>query len=617
MSGNKRDRRLGSAQKSKALSYESMMKELAEAVAPVLYYPETDEQQQAIRERRGHCFYLDKDTKDLFYINSRGTITPISSTFLTSKDIHDIKTQENNHFLEYKKPNTKKEKVAVRKIRSLRYGPGFQVSKKIMQDLVAKKELPEDPIMTQAEETLKHIRTYDSNYKKVVSLFSGGRESLQKNRMIGVMQIKALLKGEPTCNFQQMSKKPQKEDFIGQGDNVYVILNDPAHPEQVGFWHIDRSQEDPVLTEWPLSKHRAMTLRDEIFRGTTSDVVSLPIAASKQISKDLLSDGKLYPHFMEDWSYNDSSNALNRAIENPGVPNKRLYDLCRKIHQNLTVIGQDYYHAFPESRGLIPQIERQKMIQMLTSVLEDKDSAEARHFLRTKHRVYHETYSVHKDYEASSFVWSDDKTLYYIDEHKQPQKSPMTKDILYQLRKIEADSLSDDLYISAKKVYQLMSRPNFAYFIWENVSYYTPWQADRKKTYFHTGTAQEMLYEIHDMKLSSRAALYQAGKIILLAVVPTVLAAFGLWIPLAWLALKGAYLLVFQWTMVGLNVDFTYKCLRTMGHMMLHPELQQLDSALQELDEALYDTRQGTTARADVTDVEDDAPDCPLLNPSM
>lgn len=639
-------RKLGSARprvKSRIpLSYEGLFTELSDAIKPILYYPQTDQQQKAICQQCGHCFYLDKDTKKLNYINSRGTIIPIPSTLLTSKHLHQIKADGDEFQLSYEKPRGAAfQPLRVKKTMTQVYGAGFHVSKEIMRVLVAKKDLPEDPIIGQAEEALNQLKSYDSNYKKMLSLFPGDRSSM-RYRKIGLMQIKALLYNQLTCEFQQVSKKPQKEDFMGLGEPVYVFLNDLSHSEGPALWHIDRSAAEPVLTEWPLNANCADKLRC-FFRGATSDSHSDPTDANsewaqlghsalttlsraggvsltlssesaKKMTTMLLSEAKLYPYFMADWSYNEASNALIETIENPAhrmQGDQRVHDLCRKIHRHLDVIGQDYYRAFPASRGLVPQVERQRILQMLTSALKDKHSTESRHFLRNKHRVYHGTYSFHDlgEYEASSFVWSDDKTLYYIDEHKNPIVIPMTQGILDQLRKVEAGAKGDSLALSAKQVYQLMSRPSFSYFIWENVSYYTPWRADRKKTYFHTGTAQEMLYEIHDMKLSSRAALYQLGKLLLFAVIPTILAAFGLWIPLAWLALKGAYLLTFQWVMVAWNIEFTYSCLRTVGLMMLHPELQQLDAALQELDHELFPTDLDVSETPDSDLEEIDFPD--------
>ncbi len=635
-------RKLGSARprvKSQIpSSYEGLLKELSDAITPMLYYPQTDQQQKAICQQCGHCFYLDKDTKRLNYINSRGTIIPIPSNLLTSKHLHQIKAHGNEFQLSYEKPRGRVSKpLLVKKTTTQVYGTGFHVSKEIMRVLVAKKDLPEDPIIGQAEEALNQITSYDSNYKKMLSLFPGDRSSLQY-RKIGLIQIKALLYNQLTCEFQQVSKKPQQEEFTGRGDDVYVFFSDPSHSQRPALWHVDRSAVEPVLTEWPLNANGADNLRC-FFRGATSDSrldptetksewtqlgqsalttlsrsgrfsLTLSSESAKKMTTMLLSEAKLHPYFMEDWSYNEASNKLIKAIENkahrmPG--DQRVHDLCRKIHRHLEVIGQDYYRAFPASRGLVPQVERQRILQMLTNVLKDKHSTESRHFLRTKHRVYHGTYSLHEldKYEASSFVWSDDKTLYYIDEHKTPIVIPMTRGILDQLRKVEAGARGGSLALSAKQVYQLMSRPSFSYFIWENVSYYTPWKADRNKDYFHTGTAQEMLYEIHDMKLSSRAACYQLGKLVLFVVIPTVLAAFGLWIPMAWLALKGAYLLAFQWVMVAWNIEFTYNCLRTMGLMMLHPELQQLDAELQELDHELFHTDLDVSETPDFTDSEE------------
>ncbi|HVT62914.1 MAG TPA: hypothetical protein VHD33_05440, partial [Legionellaceae bacterium] len=466
-----------------------------------------------------------------------------------------------------------------------------------------------------------------NRFIKSPTLFAESK-NLSNENIFGMIQIKDMLAGGATNELQYFTRPPTKLDFLGKGHNAYAFYVDPKNPNHYEFWHVERGFDVPLLTKIPINKKNASYLSFMCFGATggarpqkdlylsvysqrykeycewyemgqalasqqESDspraIITLSDALSMSVPNLILSHFPPCKHLMDEWAYYEAYSDLTRVLTITPRTKKNilLLDRCQKIQHHLEVIGKDYYQAYVDSKGLVPQAKRQKILKMLTELIKDNQSPQALHYLRTRHRVYFEPLQEdHLDqYEPSSFIWDHNKALYYIDEHKKLVTIPPTRAILQKFSSMAKHSETGESYISARDVYYVISRPSFAYFIWENLTYYPSWWRSDRDEYFHTGTAQEMLYEIHDMKLSWRAALYQIFKIIFLVAIPAILASVGLWIPMGWLALKGASLLIFNWTMMVWNIEFTYRCLRSIGYTILHPELKQLDSMLQTLDE--------------------------------
>ncbi|MCR9192313.1 MAG: hypothetical protein NXI01_06585 [Gammaproteobacteria bacterium] len=609
--------------------YRAMVQELNEKVQPKLYYPQTDVQQRAICEHARHCFFVDKDTQVLKYINSRGTIISLPNTTLQSRAWEQVKSAGLYGDLIYKDPmHDSVSKYALKKIRSKHFGPGLQLHNDCL-DVLLPLGVPEDPIITMTQETLKTIHYGGTYFRRVLTLFSDHWDPFLQDRIVGLLQIKEILAGKPTRDIYQMSRRPQASDFMGEGDNAYVFFDDPDSPKKSEFWYVDRSSYVPVLTRFPMNTVHGEHFR-HLFHGAKGEpepdpkhwyskdywhyndavtwhelgkeaklrhnnpqkcAMELSKDAAKKIPELLLSDIKPYRHMFEDWSYHEASNGLTHALETMTITreNDLFRQRCTQIHALLNVIGNDVYGAFPKSRGVVPPAKRQKIIEMLAAQAENPASPEAKHYLRTKHRVYHEKFLERNisRYEPGSFVWdNDDKIVHYIDENRKSIDVPMTSSIRkkFQVNEIEA-GVGAATHISTRDVYNLMTRPGFFSFVFESSLYYTPWRPDRSKD-FHTGTAQEMLYEIHDMKLSTRAILCHIGKIVMFAVVPTVISFFGLTLPLlAFLGIEHIYFQIYQWAALVWNLDFTFRCLKAavLKNDLVSPELTQLDQLLGEL----------------------------------
>lgn len=205
-----------------------------------------------------------------------------------------------------------------------------------------------------------------------------------------------MLRRHPTREIRQMARRPEMADFLGRGRNTYVFYNDPLKPHQLEFWHVNRSSDMPVLTRFPMGDAQAKNLR-YLFSGaqhgklpavndedkstqTTwyelgrdalvkklddphQPLLRLSEDAAKNIPNLLLSSTKIYQHFTEDWTYNDTSNALTDLLENTKVTseNTHLLERCRSIHKHLDLIERDRWGAFPASRGVVPPEKRKKI----------------------------------------------------------------------------------------------------------------------------------------------------------------------------------------------------------------------------------------------------------------
>lgn len=607
--------------------YELLTQELQTAIEPILYYPKSVRQQANICEYGRHCFFRDKDTKELKYINTWGTIFTLPETTLLAKNVNQIQSNGKKSVLSYQHPRAlnKVANFLVDRMESADFGAAFQLNAGIVRSLVPK-GLPEDPIIKLAEKTLKDTKQYYQTLQHGISLFHPDYLLAAQHRMAGLIQIKEMLQDKPTREIRQTNQRPTMADFIGAGRNTYVWFEDPLYPEHTELWHIDRSETIPVLTQFPLQTQQAQQIRS-MFAGarslallkadkdneqwyhygahaqrkmiTDENHARLLFTAheAKQIPKLVLSDMSIYEHVMDDWTYYATSNQLIHLLETieKTPENSRLIERCYTIHRQLNLIEQDRLRAFPASRGIVPPAKRQEIMQMMIALLQDKTSPQARHYFRTQHRVYH---AVLQDdgldaYEPASFIWDDHETLWYLDEHKCKQSVIMTDSIRRKLQAIAAQSTEGAAqYISGTDVYNLMTKPRLFYYYrsipigldlrWLDFSYYVPLNFDRSQG-LHTGTAHELLLSIHEYKLSISGLLYKFGEILIMEVIPLILAACGIDFPYQVLGKIGEAIVT--WVILLWNIQFTYEYLKytLLMNDLVHPELNQLDKMLQDL----------------------------------
>lgn len=610
--------------------YETLSQELTEALQPILYYPQTDQQQANICNFAKHCLFRDKDTKELKYINSTGTIFTLPSTFLLAKNANQIKMLNGRWQIEYKKSETSKkiEYFEVDKKKSEEFGEAFRLDAQMVSKLVPS-DFPEDPIVKLANKTLKDTKHHYYTLQHTLSLFGQDHVVAIQHRMAGLVQIKEMLEGVTTREVHQTKVRPNGNDYIGRGRNTYIFFDNPEHRDQAELWHVDRSHDVPVLTQFPMDIYQANRIRF-MFNGAQSGapprvgidnieecnewyelgekaqkiqgntVLRLSPEAARNIPQLLLTDMEMYEYLITDRTYYETSNELTDVLENTEQTpeNKRLIQRCRDIHSHLYLIEQDRLRAFPKSRGVVPPHIRQKMMQMMTSLVLDKNSPEARHYFRTEHRVYQADFQEENldQYAPASFVWDDGQDkLYYLDEYKKKTEVTMTDSIRRKLTKVMAQPHAAQQVISANDVYELMTRPRLFYYYcgfpigldlrWFDFTYYIPLKFDRSKG-LHTGTAQEMTREIHEQKLSVMNLLYKLGEAIIMLVIPLILASLGIDIP--WEEFLGALqVTIIYWVLMVWNIEYTFDYLRFSFLMndLTHPELNQLDKMLQELDE--------------------------------
>lgn len=610
--------------------YEILSQELTEALQPILYFPETDQQQANICNFSKHCLFRDKNTQELKYINSAGTIFTLPSTLLIADNASQIKAHKGRWHLEYKKNEHSQEikYFVVDKKSSEAVGVGFRLDEKMLHTLVPD-NFPEDPIIRLAAKALRDTKQHYYTLQHSLSLFGQDHIFSFQHRMAGMVQIKEMLEGVTTRELRQMDARPNVKDFMGQGRNTYIFVDNPEKREQAELWHVDRSQDFPAFTQFPMNAFQANNIRF-IFNGSQSGpkpkeriedyetaikwyelgkhaqkmqenkVLRLSPDAARNIPDLLLENMEMYEYLIKDRTYYETSNELTDVLENTPqtAENKRLIQRCRDIHKQLNLIEQDRLHAFPKSRGIVPPHLRKKMMQMMTALVLDKNSPEARHYFRTHHRVYQADFQEdHLDqYEESSFVWDDvqDK-LYYLDENKKKTEVAMTDSIRRKLTKIMAQPQANQQIISANDVFELMTRPRLFYYYcgfpvgldlrWLDYSTCIPLKFDRSKG-LHTGTAQEMTRIIHEQKLSVMQLLYKLGEFIIMLVIPLVLAAFGIDVP--WDELLGELgATIVYWAFMVWNVEYTFKYLRftLLMNDLAHPELNQLDQLIKDLDE--------------------------------
>jgi hypothetical protein len=624
--------------------YESMMHDFSQVMEPMLYYPESTQQQAFIHEYTRHALFVDKDTKELKYINVRGTVFTLPTNTLVAKGVDNVTFLKDKKWaLPYKKNNNPNNilNFVVDKHQSEDFGTGFPLDDAMLKALVPQ-DFPTDPLLKLANKTLKATKNYFFSLQKVRSLFGYDQIIAFQHRAAALIQIKEMLQGKTTREIRETHSKPNMKDYMGRGRSTYVFFDHPDDPAKSELWHVDRSHDSPVMTQFPLQPKQVNQFC-YMFSGARSEAAPLAEfenfelnqqwyqfgkAASQQvldtkemvlrldeetarnIPKLVLSDMKIYQHLLEDRTYYETSNELTHLLETTEITsaNKHLIQRCRTIHRQLELIEQDRLHAFPDSRGVVPPAKRQKIMQMMMDVIRDKDAPEARHYFRTAHRVYEEFQIGNLDkYEPSSFIWDGKNTVFYLDEHKNKIEVPMTNSIQRKLAKIMSNPNPAEQMISANDVYELMTRPRLFYYYcgipicldlrWLDFSQYVPLKWDRSQG-LHTGTAAEMLRDIHEQKLSISNLLYKFGEVLILLVIPLILAAFGFVIPFPTLiGTLGAAIV--NWVLMIWNIEYTFNYLRftlTMNDLV-QPELNQLDTMLQDLNE---DVKKLTTLKQDI-----------------
>lgn len=613
--------------------YEALMQELTETMQPILYYPESEQQQANLREYARHCFFIDNETTELHYINTMGTVFHIPETPLLAKTSDQIKpTKGRKWTIPYTKTAIDTGYFDVDKSHTAEYGTAFTLDSHMLQ-LIVPEEFPVDPIIKLAESTVKKTKAYYFSLQSTLSLFGQDHILAFQQRIAGLIQTKEMLQGKTTREVRQTHTRPNMADYMGRGRNTYVFFDNVAEPEKSEFWHVDRATDTPVLTQFPMEDLQAYYF-NYMFSGAKSEkfpqaladnadvkkwyklgqdaqlqknlgsegaIICLDPESARQIPQLLLSDMTIYNHLLEDRTYFETSNELVDLLETTKKTpeNSRMLERCRTIHEHLELIAKDRLRSFPKSRGVVPPAKRQKIMQMMMEVIRDKNSPEAKHYFRKDHSVYKGEFDIAQldTYEPASFVWDGGEKLCYLDEQKNKVDVEMTDSIRRKLRKITENPDSKAHLISANDVYELMTRPRLFYYYcgvpigldlrWFDYTYYIPLKLDRSKG-LHTGTAQEMLRDIHAQKLSVNNLLYKLGETIIVMVIPlvltAVLAAHGIVIPYtALLGKLGAT--IFEWVMLVWNVEFTFNYLRytLLMNDLAHPELNHLDKMLQDL----------------------------------
>lgn len=630
--------------------YELLMHELTESMQPMLYYPKSVQQKINLLEYARHCLFYDFETDELKYINSYGTVFTLPEHQLLAKSPDEIEPATHGKWsIPYKK-GTQSWELRVSKQFSEKFGAGYSLDGRMLKSLVPM-GFPEDPLLKLVDKTLKKTKNYFFSLQRMLSLFGQDQMIAFQHRTGALIQIKETLLGKTTREIREVHSRPSMQDYMGCGRNTYVFFEHPSEPSQSELWHVDRSQDTPVLTQYPLSAKQSDQLC-YLFCGARSEAPPLPEfddavlsqkfyqigkearqrkkndqlillmdeEMAREIPKLALSDMPIYRHLLDDRTYYETSNELIDVCENTEKTpeNTRLIERCRTIHQQLELIEQDRLHAFPESRGVVPPDKRRKIMQMMIELIKDKNSPKARHYFRTEHQIYLGYYRAdHIDqYAPASFIWDGADTLCYLDEKKNKIDVPMTDSIRRKMRKIMENPNPEEHTMSANDVYELMTRPRLFYyycgipigldFRWLDFSYYVPLKFDRSQG-LHTGTAQELMREIHEQKLSVTQLLYKFGEALILLIIPLILTACGIAIPYPdILGTLGACIL--DWFFLLWNIEYTFNYLRftLLMNDLAQPELNQLDKMLVELN---HEVKKMSDIRQEILTVPTDDPD--------
>ena len=503
--------------------------------------------------------------------------------------------------------------------------------------------LPTDPIIQLANTTIKNTQNYFFMLQRMFSMFDQDHGIAFQHRIAALIQTKEMLEGITTCLARETLIRPTTADYKGQGLNTYVLVHNPDKPNQDELWHIDRSDDIPVLTQFPMTQEQGLYLHemfcsangDRLFELNDDDEeaqkwrelgkkgwISNPTLLSTQIEFDpesarripefVLSDMSIYRHLLEDRTYFETSNQLTELLKNTEETdeNKVLIQCCKNIHEHLELIARDRIGAFPESRGVVPPAQRQKIMEMMMNLVKATDlnksektkeaEAKAKHYFRTHHRIYQGDFTEPPlaIYEDNSFVWdknTNPNKLYYLREGGIKEEVAMTDSIQLKLKHCTRSADSSEHLISVNDVYHLMTQPGLFYLYrgilplpqlrWLDFSYYIPFKFDRSKG-LHTGTAHEMLQVIHEQKLSVYNLLYRIGEVLVLLAVPMILAAHGIVVPYnEILGVLTASILEWVFLVWNIKFAFEYAYLIFLMNDLVHPELNQLDKMLKDLNE--------------------------------
>ncbi len=604
-------------QETPAEDYRHTLTRLVKSLDYELYYPQDELQQNAILKECRNCFYIDNNTKKMVYINAYGTGTSVQNTPLSSTVLERPVNQP--VAIQFNFPNSNRSlQISVPHSFSNDCGYFLKMTQAKMRLLIPE-NFETDRLFKYGDNLLRELQRDQTLISRLSSLF--GSDTTQERRAILAI-VKQFTTTKPALTIRKYRQKPAAMTFYGKGESVYVFVANEKDPDKSRFWFVDRSENIPEWVEFPMNLDQAIQLHT-LFGGAqqfaahkptktdpdfnrdiawyelgehakiinhTDDSMSVTLMpdTAKKVVDLMVSPLPLGENLVEDWTYNEAFDALTNTIKTAEVSldNEQLIKRCRKIQDLLRDFGDNFDCYFPKTRGIVPYDKRINVLKMLNDILARPDSPEAKHYFRNRHRVYKEPFDTDKpkQYERSSFVWSN-QSLLYIRMDGIAEAVPMTTAIQKAL---------DSDYISAEEVYHLMTRPRlFQYFYGIPVGlncqafefkYCIPVGFDRSKG-LHTGTAQEMMLEIRDIHLSLKTLLLKLFEFFLFIVLPAILQGFGIAFPLAWLGLTAIELSIVNWFSLIWSVSSFYSLLSWVGvgNLLVRPEFNALDKALDEL----------------------------------
>lgn len=601
---------------------------------PTLYFPQTQAQQDCIIDNQRNCFYVDYANQRLFYINRMGTRQDAMSWALLTKTIEDAGIKGRQATLQLNTEQGELKEWVVPQHYTPELGYGLTLNELIIETMIPK-QYPRDLFPKHGEIFLKKLHDHEQSMASYIPrLFDSYNQTFLQQQRMQLAVLQQFVNKNPAAVIRKYHEKPPYSDFWGQGENVYVFVEDLDWPERSCFWYVDRSETIPQWTPFPIQKKQSEQLR-AIFDGAEhdNDVLSssddhlktlfdlgaekteridnnpqytalrMQTAAQRGVLQVLLEDTHDGQVLMDDCYYYDAFDTLTNTLmvrtSNDNNHNK-LLDRCFFIQQKLSYFTENFDRHFPQSRGFIPYEKRTQMLEMLNTIATDPTSSKAKQYFRVEHRVYREdglfcSDGELNDYEASSFVWSgvgtEREALWYINEAHTAVQVTLNKDITQALQ-ICTDKGNSCL--SAAEVYRLMTRPHLFYYAYgipiglnyKSISFFKGF--DRSQG-LHTGTAQEMMCELHDMHLSTRAFLCQLLKVIMWAHFPSFLQNFGIHFPFAWVCVSVVQVILSNliYAVWGLSVFFNLFHWVGVCHLMVRPGFNELDKALKELAQQL------------------------------
>ena len=611
------------AQETPAEDYRHTLRTLVKSLDYLLYYPQCESEQSAIREKCRNCFYIDYATKKIVYINAYGMVTDVPKTPLLSTDFDAIKTVNESKAIQFRFPNPNGFlEICVPYYRSEDCGYFVEMTQAKMRLLIPE-DFETDRLFKYSDNLVRKLQRDQTLFSRLSSLF--GLDTTQERRAILAI-VEQFTTQKPALQIRNYRQKPAAMTFYGKGESLYVFVPNNDHPDKSRFWYVDRSENIPQWIEFPMNLDQAVQI-NTLFGGAQSfenhkptetdpdfkrDIAWYELGARIPINKDtydpisvtltpdiakkvvnvMISPLPLGENLVEDWTYMEAFAALTHTLKTTAVTsdNQHLIERCLTIQNMLRHFTDNFDCYFPKTRGIVPYDKRIQVLKMMNDIVAHPESSQAKHYFRNRHRVYKESFEIGKaaEYEPSSFVWSK-QSLHYIRMDGFAEAVPMTTAMQKAL---------DSDYISAEEVYHLMTRPRvFQYFYGIPVGlncqafefkYCIPVGFDRSQG-LHTGTAQEMMLEIRDIHLSLKTLCLKLFEFFLFFVVPIILQGFGIAIPLAWLGLTALEVSIVNWcTLIWTAASF-YSLLAWIGvsNLLVRPEFNALDKALNELSENL------------------------------